>query len=74
MPTQWTPERRVQQAEHARKVKPWLHSTGPRTPEGKAICARNPYKGGHWRTLRDLQRQVNADLRDARRLIEQVRG
>ncbi|EQD62863.1 hypothetical protein B1A_05002 [mine drainage metagenome] len=73
MPTPWTPERRAQQAEHARKVKPWLHATGPRTPEGKAICARNPYKGGHWRTFRDMHKLLNAELRDARRLIEQVR-
>ncbi|MHB1799623.1 MAG: hypothetical protein ACYCUI_15215 [Vulcanimicrobiaceae bacterium] len=73
MPTPWTPERRAQQAEHARKVKPWLHSTGPRTPEGKAICARNPYKGGHWRTFRDMHKLLNAELRASRDLLRYVK-
>ncbi len=73
MPNEWTPERRAQQAKHARRVKPWLHATGPRTPQGKAICARNAYKGGHWRTIRELRRLLNVELRDARGLIEQTR-
>jgi len=37
----WTPERRARQREIIRKNKPWLKSTGPRTPEGKAVSSQN---------------------------------
>lgn len=42
----WTLERRSRQAEMIRNWKPWERSTGPRTAEGKAVVARNGYKGG----------------------------
>ena len=32
-------------SEAAKKKKPWLHSTGPRTPEGKRRSAANSLKG-----------------------------
>ncbi|MCK9541869.1 MAG: hypothetical protein M0R03_07555 [Novosphingobium sp.] len=41
----WTPERRARQAEIIRQTKPWKSSTGPRTPEGKAVSSRNAYVG-----------------------------
>lgn len=41
----WTPERRVRQAEFIRRTKPWEQSTGPTSHDGKAISARNAYKG-----------------------------
>lgn len=37
----WTPERRARQAERIRQTRPWEHSTGPRTPEGKAVSSQN---------------------------------
>lgn len=37
----WTPERRARQADIIRITQPWMHSTGPRTPEGKAASSRN---------------------------------
>lgn len=37
----WTPERRARQAEMIRQTRPWEHSTGPRTKEGKAISSQN---------------------------------
>lgn len=37
----WTPERRARQAEVIRQTKPWERSTGPRSPEGKAISSQN---------------------------------
>lgn len=39
----WTVERRARQAEAIRRWRPWEHSTGPRTPEGKARSSRNAY-------------------------------
>jgi hypothetical protein len=62
----WTPERRAKQAALIREWKPWEQSTGPRSVEGKALTARNGYKGGHWRELRKLSKTVNALLRDQR--------
>jgi hypothetical protein len=41
----WTPERRARQAAIIRCTKPWTRSTGPRTPEGKAISSKNAAHG-----------------------------
>jgi len=38
--------------------------------EGKAQSSRNAWKGGHWRMLRELSRQVSAEIRAARELVE----
>ncbi|RDH84387.1 MAG: hypothetical protein DIZ78_12285 [endosymbiont of Escarpia spicata] len=54
----WTPERRARQAELIRKWRPWEKSTGPRTPEGKQTVARNAFRGGTWRLLRELARAM----------------
>ena len=69
----WTSERRARQAELIRTWKPWQQSTGPRTDEGKARTARNGFKGGHWLMLRELSREVNAEIREARDLVERIR-
>lgn len=65
----WTPERRAKQAEQIRTWQPWAKSTGPKTAEGKARVARNGWRGGHREKLRELARQVNAEIRQARRLV-----
>ncbi len=72
MPSNWTPERRARQAALIQTWKPWQKATGPRTPDGKATASRNAYKGGHWRTLRDLSHMVNAEIQVARDLLERV--
>ena len=43
----WTEERRKRQAAICQQTQPWLHSTGPKTLEGKAVVALNAckYKG-----------------------------
>jgi len=68
--TGWTPERRVRQAALIRTWKPWRQATGPRTSDGKAKASRNAWKGGHWLTLRELSRMVNAEIREAGDLID----
>lgn len=62
----WTPERRARQALLIRQGQPWKRSTGPRTPEGKAVSSRNAFKPYSIRKellalaaqLRDVQRQI----------------
>lgn len=55
----WTPDRRARQAELIRNWKPWERSTGPKTDAGKAVVARNAWKGG----VREELRAVRAVLR-----------
>jgi hypothetical protein len=55
----WTPERRARQAELIRSWRPWERSTGPRSAIGKALVARNPWKGG----IRALLRKLSCELR-----------
>lgn len=69
----WTPERRARQAELIRLWKPWEKSTGPRTSEGKSKTARNAWKGGHWRELRELRRMLGAEFTRAKAITEQRR-
>ena len=70
----WTPERRARQAALIRAWKPWEQSTGPRTVEGKARTARNGFKGGRWRELRELTKSLNALLREQREGLRRVAG
>jgi len=43
----WTDERRARQAALIHTWKPWTHSTGARTPEGKAVSSRNAHRFTH---------------------------
>ena len=55
----------------ALKNKPWLHSTGPRTPEGKKKAAANGRKTQ--RGTKSL-REIRAELDDDVALIAQMRS
>lgn len=61
MASSWTPERRAKQARLIQQWKPWTKSTGPTSAKGKAISARNAWKGG----TRPALRQLNAQYRQA---------
>lgn len=50
----WTPERRARQAELIRQWRPWEHSTGPTSLEGKKRVSQNAWKGGVRPELREL--------------------
>ena len=64
----WTTERRQRQAQLIKQWQPWQHSTGARTIEGKAISARNAFKGGFRQQLKEL----NQLLRDQRGALNAI--
>ena len=69
----WTLERRQRQAELIRQWKPWVQSTGPKSPEGRERVSRNAWTGGHRAQLRELSKMVNAEVRAARELVSSCR-
>lgn len=70
----WTPERRARQAELIRAWQPWAQSTGPTTPEGKAVVSRNAWQGGHRQQLRELSKLVNAEVRASQTFVKGFTG
>jgi len=48
--------------------RPWLHSTGPRSTEGKERSARRGYKGG----LRPLTRELCRALREQQEALSEA--
>ena len=66
----WTPEQRKRQAEAIKRWKPWEQSTGPKSEPGKALVARNGWKGGEWRKLRDMFKTLNQAMREQKDALE----
>jgi hypothetical protein len=65
-----TPEGREKLRQAALRNRPWEHSTGPRTPAGRAQSARN----GKKRQLGPLSvREVRAQLQEVREQIQRMR-
>ncbi len=55
-----TSEHRALRAHLIHRWKPWLHSTGPRTVEGKRRAAMRGDKGGVRPLLRAVGREIDA--------------
>lgn len=67
----WTPHLRSRQAQAIRVWRPWEKSTGPRTPEGKAIVAANARKrladeSAAFAARREQRERQQADVGDER--------
>ena len=56
----WSPERRARQRAIIQTTKPWLHSTGPRTVDGKSKSSGNA--------------KLSEELTDARNRLDQMRS
>ena len=66
----WTLEQRLQQAQRIHQQKPWERSTGPKTPEGKAISRENSLKHGtRSKNIRDMEHQLAKWKRELKQLI-----
>lgn len=59
----WTNEQRAKQAQAIRNWQPWKHSTGARSPEGKAVSSQNVLVG---------QRKRSYELEQARQELQTV--
>ena len=56
------PERRSQQSKAIGRWKPWEQSTGPRSPEGKAVVSQNAFAGDELVEMRQLIQKLNRIL------------
>ena len=56
----WTDEARAKQREAIRRWSPWASSTGPRSPQGKAVVARNAYKGDKRGKVKVIRRELRS--------------
>jgi len=63
----WSAERRARQAELVKTWRPWLRSTGPKTPTGETKSAANAVKHG------TRSRQAIEELRELRQALRQSR-
>lgn len=66
---QWTPAERQRQAELIKQWQPWQHSTGARTPEGKAISSHNAFKGGFRQELIELRKLLSKLENDLKEIV-----
>lgn len=67
----WTKERRLKQSQRCKQNKPWQHSTGPKTMEGKQAISQNAYKHGMRNAaIRNLLKAMAAQNRFVTRLMQ----
>ena len=74
MAVDWTPERRAKQAALINRIKPWLTTKGPVTPEGKARSSKNGFKGNPRATVVEAGVLARLLLEDARVLAQANHG
>ena len=65
----WTLEQRQQQSQAIKRWKPWSKSTGPKSPEGKAVASRNAFNGGDMANFRASVKEFNDAMRKQRALL-----
>ncbi len=69
----WTEEKRQAMRDRINQTKPWLKSTGARTPEGKAISSQNAFKGGLHARIKSLNIEMKAMLKEQKEALQRMR-
>ena len=65
-----TAEHRAMRSEMIHQWKPWRKSTGAKTEEGKRKSAMNAYKGGLRPKQRELNKQLNEQMKAVLNLLD----
>ena len=65
-----TAEHRAMRSEMIHQWKPWRKSTGAKTEEGKRKSAMNAYKGGIRPKQREINKQLNEQMKAMLNLME----
>lgn len=65
----WTIEQRQRQRELIQRWKPWIKSTGAKTPDGKKKSAQNAFKTGKSLEIREMIKQLNKLLKNQKEMI-----
>ena len=65
----WTAEQRQRQRELIQRWKPWIKSTGAKTPDGKKKSAQNAFKTGKSLEIREMIKQLNKLLKNQKEML-----
>ena len=68
-----TEEKRQAMRDRINQSKPWLKSTGAKTPEGKAISSQNAFKGGLHARIKSLNIEMKATLKEQKETLQRMR-
>lgn len=69
----WTKEKRQAERDRINQTKPWLKSTGAKTPEGKAVSSQNAFKGGLHAQIKALRIELNSMLKEQKEALKQLK-
>ena len=69
----WTEEKRQAMRDRINQTKPWLKSTGAKTPEGKAMSSKNAFKGGLHARIKSLNIEMKAMLKEQKEALQRMR-
>jgi hypothetical protein len=68
----WTKEKRQAERDRINQTKPWLKSTGAKTPEGKTISSQNAFKGGLHAQIKALNIEMKALLKEQKEMLRRM--
>ena len=68
----WTKEKRQAERDRINQTKPWLKSTGAKTPEGKAISSQNAFKGGLHAQIKALNTEMKVLLKEQKEMLRRL--
>lgn len=70
---QWTSEQRLKQSQAIFHQRPWEHSTGPKTNDGKTVSKMNAYRhGARCAEIRNMQQQLTEWKKALSQIVESI--